>query len=198
MRPWKTFAVILFVGTLSAVLSACAEFPRPLSQGSSVSEHFDQSLILGRIAVIRDDEDRMTSSPSFPRSFGWKLIQAETGKKFVVDPLTEKGFFALPLPAGIYHVTKLVYEDRAGIWEGSLAATFIVKPTGLTYVGTWEITFAGLGQGVPITGRTLSMLEQDRDEFVQRYKISAGSIAIALMETAKEGYLSLLRPRAEQ
>jgi hypothetical protein len=51
---------------------------------------------------------------------------------------------------------------------------------------------------VPITGRTLNMLEQDRDEFVQRYKISAGSIAIAIMETAKEGYLSLLRPRAEQ
>src|SRR4030095_4001836 len=135
--------------------------------------------------------------PSFPRSFGWEL-EDPTGKKFVVDPLTESGFFALPLPAGIYHVTKLRYEDRSGLWEGMLAASFSVKTSSLTYLGTWQITFAGLGPGVPITGRTLNDLKADHDEFEERYKIDAVSITVAIMETAKKGSLSLLRPRAEQ
>ena len=197
MRPCKTAAVILFLGALSALLSACAEFPRPLLPGSSVAEPPGQSLVFGRIAVIRDGEDRMTSLPSFPRSFGWELDD-HTGKKFVVDPLTENGFFGLPLPAGVYHVTKLRYEDRSGLWEGMLAASFSVKSGSRTYLGTWEITFAGLGPGVPITGRTLNDVKDDSDVFQQRYKIDAGSITVAIMETAKEGSLSLLRPRAEQ
>jgi hypothetical protein len=189
---------VLCLMFLAFALSSCAQFLRPVEPGGSLIEKSGVALVFGRISVIRDGQDQMTAMPNILRNFGWTLMRAESGKRYVSEPLTENGIFALYLPGGIYHVTKLVYEDRAGIWEGSLAATFIVKPTGLTYVGTWEITFAGLGQGVPITGRTLNMLEQERDEFVQRYKISAASIAIALMETAREGYLSLLRPRAEQ
>jgi hypothetical protein len=197
MHSCKTAAVILFLGAGSALLSACAEVPRPLSPGSSVSEHSGQSLVFGRMAVIRDGEDRMTSLPSFPRSFGWELLQAHTGKKFVVDPLTENGFFALPLPAGLYHVTKLRYEDRYGLWEGTLAASFSVKPGSLTYLGTWQITFAGLGAGVPITGRTLNDLKADRAEFEERYAINARPMTMALLESALEGKFSLLRPRSE-
>jgi len=147
--------------------------------------------------MIRDGEDRMTSLPSFPRSFGWELLEAHSGKKFVVDPLTENGFFALPLPAGLYHVTKLRYEDRYGLWEGTLAASFSVKPGSLTYVGTWQITFAGLGPGVPITGRTLNDLKEDRAELEERYAINARPVTVALLESAPEGQFSLLRPRSE-
>ena len=196
MRP-KTATVTLVLGILFSLLSACAEVPRPLPPGSSVSERSGQSIVFGRIAVIRDGEDRMTSLPSFPRSFGWELLEAHTGKKFVVDPLTENGFFALPLPAGLYHVTKLRYEDRYGLWEGTLAASFSVKPGSLTYVGTWQITFAGLGPGVPITGRTLNDLKEDRDEFEDRYTIHTRPVTVALLESAPEGHFSLLRPRSE-
>ena len=182
---------------LAFALSSCAQFVRPVEPGGLILEKPGVGLMFGRIAVIRDGQDRMIAL-SVSRGFGWTLIQAESGQRYVADPLTENGLFALYLPAGIYHVTKLVYEDRAGIWEGSLAATFIVKPTGLTYVGTWEITMAGLGAGIPITSRAVNDLERDREEFEENYKISAGSIAIAVMETAKEGRLSLLRPRAEQ
>ena len=196
MRP-KTATVTLVLGILFSLLSACAEVPRPLPPGSSVSERSGQSIVFGRIAVIRDGEDRMTSLPSFPRSFGWELLEAHTGKKFVVDPLTENGFFALPLPAGLYHVTKLRYEDRYGLWEGTLAASFSVKPGSLTYVGTWQITFAGLGPGVPITGRTLNDLKEDRDEFEDRYTIHTPPVTVALLESAPEGHFSLLRPRSE-
>jgi len=197
MRP-KTATVTLVLGILCSLLSACAEVPRPLSPGSSVSERSGQSIVFGRIAVIRDGEDRMTSVPSFPRSFGWELLEARTGKKFVVDPLTENGFFALPLPAGLYHVTKLRYEDRYGLWEGTLAASFSVKPGSLTYLGTWQITFAGLGPGVPITGRTLNDLKDDRNEFEDRYTIHTRPVTVALLESAPEGHFSLLRPRSEQ
>ena len=196
MRP-KTATVTLVLGILFSLLSACAEVPRPLPPGSSVSERSGQSIVFGRIAVIRDGEDRMTSLPSFPRSFGWELLEAHTGKKFVVDPLTENGFFALPLPAGLYHVTNLRYEDRYGLWEGTLAASFSVKPGSLTYVGTWQITFAGLGPGVPITGRTLNDLKEDRDEFEDRYTIHTRPVTVALLESAPEGHFSLLRPRSE-
>lgn len=139
----------------------------------------------------------MTSLPSFPLSFGWELLEAHTGKKSVVDPLTENGFFALPLPAGLYHVTKLRYENRYGLWEGTLAASFSVKPGSLTYVGTWQITFAGLGPGVPITGRTLNDLKEDRGEFEERYAINTRPVTVALLESALEGKFSLLRPRSE-
>ena len=190
----RALRVLLF----AAILPGCAEFVRPVQPGGAVVEKPGTGLIVGRIAMIRDGEDRMTSLPSFPRSFGWELLEANTGKKFVVDPLTENGFFALPLPMGIYHVTTLRYEDRYGLWEGILAASFSVKPGRPTYLGTWEITFAGLGPGVPITGRTLNTLEQDSDEFEERYAIKAGAVTMALLQSASEGHFSLVRPRSEQ
>ena len=198
MRGQRSVLRLLSLIASTALLSGCADLIRPLEPDSPLPEKPGYGIAFGRIAVMRDGEDRMTSLPSFPRSFGWELVQAETGKKVVVDPLTEHGVFAVPLPAGIYHVTKLRYEDRDGLWEGTLAASFSVKPSSLTYVGTWQITFAGLGPGVPITGRTLNDLKEDRDEFEQRYKISPGSVVITIMETAKEGRLALLKPRAEQ
>jgi hypothetical protein len=180
------------------MLPGCAEFVRPVQPGVAVVQKPGAGLIVGRVAIIQDTEDRMVSLPGFPREFGWELQAAETGKKFLVDPLTEDGFFALSLSAGIYHVITLRFENRAGLWEGSLPATFIVKPSGSTYVGTWEITFAGLGPGVPITGRTLNTLEHDREEFEGRYAIHAGRLTVALLQSASEGHFSLVRPRSAQ
>ena len=197
-RRQEVFCRGLRLLLFATILPGCAEFVRPVQPGGAIVEKPGTGLIVGRIAMIRDGEDRMTSLPGFPRSCGWELIQAETGKKFVVDPLTENGFFAFPLPAGIYHLTKLRYEDQYGLWEGILAASFSVKPGSPTYLGTWQITFAGLGPGVPITGRTLNTLEQDRDEFEERYAIKAGAVTVALLQSASEGHFSLVRPRSEQ
>jgi hypothetical protein len=183
---------------LVCAVSSCAQFVRPVDHGESLIEKSGVGLVFGRIAVIRDGQDQMSAMPNVSREFGWTLMRAESGKRYVADPLTDNGIFALYLPAGIYHVTKLVYEDREGIWEGSLASTFIVKPTGLTYIGTWEITVAGLGAGVPITSRAVNDLERDREEFEANYKVTAGSIAVAVMKTGAKGRLSLLRPKAEQ
>ena len=182
----------------AAILPGCAEFVRPVQPGGAVVEKPGTGLIVGRIAIIQDAEDRMVSLPGFPREFGWELLQADSGRKYIVDPLTQSGVFAVALPAGIYHVTKLRYEDRYGLWEGILAASFSVKPGSPTYLGTWEITFTGLGPGVPITGRTLNTLEQDRDEFEERYAIKAGAVTMALLQSASEGHFSLVRPRSEQ
>jgi hypothetical protein len=190
----RALRVLLF----AAILPGCAEFGRPVQPGVAVLEKPGTGLIVGRIAIIRDGEDRMVSLPGFPREFGWELLQAASGRKYIVDPLTQSGVFAVALPAGIYHVITLRFENRAGLWEGSLPATFIVKPAGSTYVGTWEIIFAGLGPGVPITGRTLNTLEQDREEFEERYAIKARAVTVALLQSASEGHFSLVRPRSEQ
>lgn len=139
----------------------------------------------------------MMSLPSFPRSFGWELLQGDTDKKFVVDPLTENGLYALPLPAGTYHVTKLRYEDRDGVWEGSAPASFSVKD-GWTYIGTWELTYAGLGSAPPITAVAHDDLKGERSEFDTSYGISARTIKIGLLQSARTGSLRLLRPRSEQ
>jgi len=186
--------VLLF----AVILPGCAEFVRPVQPGGAVVEKPGTGLIVGRIAIIQDGEDRMVSLRGFPREFGWELLQAASGRKYIVDPLTQSGVFAVALSAGIYHVIKLRFENRAGLWEGSLPATFIVKPTGSTYVGTWEITFAGLGPGVPITGRTLNTLEQDRDEFEARYAINARFVRVALLQSTSEGHFALVRPRSAQ
>jgi hypothetical protein len=183
---------------LASALLGCAEFTQPVPPGHAIKDRPGHGLVFGRIAVIRDGEDRMMSLPSFPRSFGWELLQADTGKKFVVDPLTENGLFALPLPPGLYHVTKLRYEDRYGLWEGSLPASFVVKPTGSTYVGTWEIVFAGVVPAVTITGQAVNDLQEERAEFNDHYQINSRTLHVALLESAMQGRLSLLRPRAEQ
>jgi hypothetical protein len=194
-RVWSIF---LGLAAVVSLLSACAEFVRPLPPGSAVGEKPGYGTALGRIALIRDREDQMISFPGFPRSFGWELLEGESGRKYVMDLLTDNGLFAVALPAGIYHVTKLQYEDRAGLWEGNLPATFLVKPIDSTYLGTWEITLAGLGSGVRLSGRTLNHLKEDRDELEENYKINSRPITTVLLESAKEGRLSLLRPRAEQ
>jgi hypothetical protein len=199
MLGWQNFLRgLIVVFALTNAVSGCVQFIHPLPPGSAVGDKPGHGTVLGRIALIRDGEDRMISLPSFPRSFGWELLDAESGRKYVMDPLTDDGLFAVALPAGVYHVTKLQYEDRAGLWEGNLPATFLVKPTGSTYLGTWEITLVGLGSGVRLSGRTLNHLKEDRDELEENYKMNSRPIAIALLESAKEGRLSLLRPRAEQ
>lgn len=197
MQSIKTPAVVLLLGILSSLILACAEVPRPLSAGTSVSNDPGQSIVFGRIAIVRDGEDRMSTSASFPRSFGWELLLAQGDRKFVVDSLTENGLFALALPAGIYHVTKLRYEDWYGAWEGTVAASFSVKPGTITYLGTWEITFAGLGPGVSVTARTSNNLEEDHDEFDARYAIDARPLTVAMIQSTAEGHFALLRPRSE-
>jgi hypothetical protein len=178
------------------LLAACAELALPLPPGTSAVERPGQGVIFGRVAVIRDGEDWMRR-PSFPRLLGWELLQAETGKKLVVDPLTEDGLFALPLRTGLYHVAKLWYEDRYGVWEGSMPASFSVKPSGWTYIGTWELTYTGLGPAVPITAQTRDDLKEERSDFETRYRIN-GPVITALLQSASKGHLSLLRPRSEQ
>jgi len=192
------WSILLGLAAVVSLLSACAQFVRAVPPGERAIEKPGHGLVFGRIAIMRDGTDQMLSMPGLSREFGWDLLQAESGEKYVMDPVTDGGLFAVALPAGIYHVTKLRYEDRAGLWEGNLPATFLVKPVDSTYLGTWEITLAGLGSGVRLSGRTLNHLSEDRDEFEHNYKINSRPIAIILLQSAKEGRLSLLRPRAEQ
>src|SRR5438128_1422 len=128
---------------LGVSLLSCAQFVVPVQPGSAISEKPGTSLVFGRITMIRDGEDRMASLSGLPRGFGWDLAEAISGKKYVMDPLTDAGLFAVVLTPGIYHVTKIRYEDRSGLWEGTLPATFLVKANGPVYLGTWEITLAG-------------------------------------------------------
>jgi len=155
-------------------------------------------LVFGRIAVIRDGEDQLSALPSFPKEFGWVLTQVRSGKRYVVSSLTQDGLFALDLPAGSYEVTKLMFEERAGLWEGRLPARFIVQPDKLIYLGTWEIQFTNLGPSSKILGKVVDRQDEARDDLRQIYTGTPRAITKGLLESVKEGSLSLVRPRSEQ
>ena len=198
MRRSGRLSYLLAAASIASSLSGCAEFIRPVQPGDSVVAKPGDGLIFGRVAIIRDGEDQMPALPRFPKEFGWTLKQLKTGKQYVVSPLTEDGIFVLALPAGSYEVTKLMYEERVGLWEGRLPARFSVQPDGVTYLGTWEIEFTNLGPSSKILGKVANQIAEARDDLQQTYKITQKPITVGLLDSAKEGYLSLLRPRSEQ
>jgi len=106
----------LLVATgIAGCVWGCAELVLPIQPGSPLIEKPGNGLVFGRITVIRDGEDQLSALPSFPKEFGWVLTQLKSGKRYVVSPLTEGGAFVLDLPAGSYEVSKLMYEERAGL-----------------------------------------------------------------------------------
>jgi len=169
----------------------------PVQPGSPLVEKPGDGLVFGRIAVIRDGEDQLSALPSFPKEFWWVLTQVRSGKRYVVSPLTQDGLFALDLPAGSYEVTKLMYEERAGLWEGRLPARFIVQPGMLIYLGTWEIQFTNLGPSSRILGRVVNQLGEARDDLTRTYTGKLQPATVSLLVSVPEGYFSLVRPRAD-
>ncbi len=192
--------VCLAAGAVAGLLLSCTNtaLVRPVEPGTALVEKPGQGLVFGRIAVIRDGEDQLSALPSFPKEFGWVLTHAASGKRYVVSPLTENGIFVLELPGGSYAVTKLMYEERAGLWEGRLTASFSVKPGELVYLGTWQITFMNLGPSSKISGGVVNQLREASDDLTHTYEGKLQPITLGLMESALQGYFSLVRPRAEQ
>ena len=190
----------LAAGAVAGLLVACANatLVRPVESGAILAETPGQGLVFGRIAVIRDGEDQLTALPAFPKEFGWVLTQLKSGKRYVVSPLTLYGAFALDLPAGTYEVTKLMYEERAGGWEGHLLARFTVQPGKLIYLGTWQIQFTNLGASSKIEGKVVDQKDEASEDLKQTYTGKLQPLTVGLLESAQEGYLSLVRPRAEQ
>lgn len=186
--------------TMGGLLSACTKsvLLLPLEPGAAHVEKPGYGLVLGRIAVIRDGEEQLSALPSFPKQFGWKLRQVSTDTQYVVSPLTQNGLFLLALPAGDYEVIKLMYEERAGEWEGRLPARFSVQSDGVAYLGTWTIRFTNLGPSSRIKGEVVNQLDEAREDLKETYTGIQKPIIVSLLESAQEGYLSLLRPRAEQ
>jgi hypothetical protein len=137
------FKLLLAAG-MAGCVGGCAELVFPVRPGSPFMEKPGNGLVFGRVAVIRDGKDQLSALPSFPKEFGWVLIQLKSGRKYVTTPLTQNGMFVLDLPAGSYEVSKLMYEERTGFWEGHLLARFTVQPDKLTYLGTWELQFMTL------------------------------------------------------
>jgi hypothetical protein len=198
MRRRGGLSYLLAVASIVSGLSGCAEFVRPVGPGATVVEQPGDGLVFGRVAIIRDGEDQMPALPRFPKAFGWVLEQLKTGKQYVVSPLTDDGIFVLALPAGSYEVIKLMYEERVGFWEGRLPARFLVQPDGVTYLGTWEIEFTNLGPSSKVLGKVVNQFDAARDDLQHTYKLVQRPITVGLLYSAKEGHLSLLRPRSEQ
>ncbi len=194
----SVFCLFVLAAGVSSLLAGCAELVRPVEPGTALTERPGHGLVFGRVAVIRDGEDQLSTLPSFPKEFGWVLTHLKSGKRFVVSPLTENGMFTLALPVGSYELTKLMYEERAGLWEGHLLARFTVQPDKLTYLGTLEIQFTNLGPSSKILGKVVDQQDEARDDLKQIYTGSPGTITKGLLESEKEGYLSLVRPRSEQ
>ena len=198
MQRSRRVSNLLAAAGIAGCVWGCAELVRPIEPGTALTESPGHGLVFGRIAVIRDDEDQFSALPSFPKEFGWVLTQAGSGKRYVVSPLTQNGVFVLELATGSYEVSKLMYDERAGLWEGRLPARFSVQSSGLNYVGTWAIEFTNLGPSSKIVGKVVNQLDEARDDLKQTYTWKQLPVTVSLLESAQEGYLSLVRPRAEQ
>ena len=191
-KPVLSLVSLAAVGAC-CLLSACAVPVLSLPLGTTQVENSTRGLVFGRIQVMRDGYDQMAYS--FGKEFGWWLTRENSGERFVVHTLTHDGPFVVNLPAGRYHVTGLIYDEGAAVWEGQLLATFIVRASEATYLGTWEIQFVKTGMAGKVSGRVVDQLNKARGELRETYKGTPKPITVALLDSAGEGYFSLVELR---
>lgn len=191
------------VGILSLIamgagcmLSACTVPILPLAPGTSQVENSSRGLVFGRIQVVRDGYDQMAYS--FGKEFGWWLTREESGERFVVSTLTHDGPFVINLPAGRYRVTGLIYDEGAAVWEGRLLATFSVKAGEARYLGTWEIQFVETGMAGKVSGKVMDQLDKASGELRGAYTGAPKPVTVALLDSAREGYFSIVEFRIGQ
>lgn len=194
MRANPVLSLVLVSAGL--FLSACAVPVLPLPPGTAQVENSSRGLVFGRIEVLRDGYDQMAYS--FGKEFGWWLTREESGERFVVRTLTHDGPFVVNLPAGRYRVTGLIYDEGAGVWEGKLPATFSVNAGEATYLGTWEIQFLKTGMAGKVSAKVVDQLTKARGELRGAYTGTPKPITVALLDSAREGYFSLVELRIGQ
>jgi hypothetical protein len=132
---------------------------------------------------------------SFGKEFGWWLTREGPGDRFVVRTLTHDGPYVVNLPAGRYRVTGLIYDEGAGVWEGELPATFTVNAGEATYLGTWEIQFVKSGMAGKVSAKVVDQLTKASGELRGTYTGTPKLITVTLLDSAREGYFSLVELR---
>lgn len=195
LKPVSGILAFIALGA-GCVLSACAVPVLPLGPGTSQVENSSRGLVFGRIQVVRDGYDQMAYS--FGKEFGWWLTREESGERFVVHTLTHDGPFVVNLPAGKYRVTGLIYDEGAAVWEGRLLATFTVKAAEATYLGTWDIQFVTTGMAGRVSGKVVDQLDKARGELRSTYTGIPKPVTVALLDSAREGYFSIVELRVGQ
>jgi hypothetical protein len=193
-KPPLNFARLLLVSGLVWIQSACAIPVLPLQPGTVQVENSTHGLIFGRIEVFRKGQDQMMT---LGKTFGWWLLHEDSGRHYVVWLLTHDGPFIVNLPGGQYQVTRIVYDESAGVWEGTLGATFMVKAGEATYLGTWHIDMEFHGQAGRIYGRVEKEWEQAQKNFFHTYMGAEKPMGIALLLSEPEGFLSSITLRID-
>lgn len=192
MKSILSFAAV----SVGVLVSACAVPVLPVAPGTTQVENSTRGLAFGRIQVVRDGYDQMAYS--FGKEFGWWLTREDSGERFVVPALTHEGPFVVNLPAGRYRVTGLIYDEGAAVWEGRLPAVFTVKAGEATYLGTWEIQFVKVGMAGKVSGKVVDQLNKARGELSGAYTGTPKPIAVALLDSARDGYFSIVELRIGQ
>jgi len=187
--------LILLLGFLW-LISSCARPILPLAPATHDIPNSTHGLVFGRIEVIRDGYDQMAYS--FGKEFGWWLTQEGSEKRYVVKTLTRDGPFVLNLPAGHYLITGLIYDEDAGVWEGRVQASFQVTAGTETYLGTWAIQFGFPGSSGKVSARVVNQLDHARPELLTTYTGPAKPLAVQLLNSAPQGYFSLIELRIGQ
>ena len=190
--------IVLSLAAVAAgvLVSACAVSVLPVAPGTTQVENSTRGLAFGRIQVVRDGYDQMAYS--FGKEFGWWLTREDSGERFVVPALTHEGPFVVNLPAGRYRVTGLIYDEGAAVWEGELPATFTVNAGGATYLGTWEIQFVKVGMAGKVSGKVVDQLSKAQGELRETYTGAPKPISVALLDSACDGYFSIVEFRIGQ
>ena len=177
-------------------LSACTKtLVVPVEPGRSALVDGDHGVVFGSIVVTSNGGDPLSSSAHFV-SIGWQLLNQETGKRFVAPKLvTRNEWYVLNLPPGKYHITALNYfHGFTGQWEGDVPAIFTVLPNECLYLGTWRIQLKTVGMKASAVAQVEDELAQLPKDVESIRRPCPTPPRVRLMNSSREGYLSLVQP----
>lgn len=117
------------------LMLSCATVIEPVKPGAAAIPDADHGLVFGRIHLTRSGEGRHGNF-RLPTDMRWWITEETEGRQYLIDRIPIDGPFAVALPTGSYHLTKVILNDALGTWQASLPATFSVRSRECTYLGT--------------------------------------------------------------
>ena len=184
---------LLFIVTI--LCAACTKtLVVPLEPGKSALVDDDHGVVFGRVIVTSEEEDPLRSSAHLT-SVGWQFLHEETGERFVAPKVTQNGWYVLNLPPGPYRITELRYfHGFTGEWEGRVPATFTVLRDECVYLGTWRIQLKTVGMKASAVAQVEDELAQLPADFQPMLRFCPTPARVRLMNSLRDGYLSLVQP----
>jgi hypothetical protein len=145
---WQT------LGALCIILHGCVtELPVTVAE-----DDVSRNLVVGRVVTIITGDSQRMYAPEL-RSF--ELINVDNHERFKVDVRSADEYFSLSIPPGHYELNRVQISEGPFLSMAQLSASFVLKPNGMTFLGTWRF-----GVDSPKYGRhvVVSMINDEQDQ----------------------------------